>query len=210
MSSVTFGAKTPLVCSTDTLEGLLPDAPFALVEVPKFSTSDDFLEICRCRLGAAQGCRKMSVQCRLQPLAFPGIHRAEDRVCSETGDLSADITDRGVHRIRERFSGVTANDKGALLCHKASHIAAIPGNNDFATFHRDAEPSSGVAVNHYGSVTKSCCRTAACVAVNPDCPAQHGFRKPPSSTTLNFNRSSITQTTTVISRATRNANANLV
>src|ERR1700730_10570439 len=207
MSSMTRGAKIPLVCSSDTLEGLLPDSPIALVEVPKFSTSDDFLEICRCRLAAAQGCRKVSFQVRLQPLAFPGIHRAEDRVCSETGDLSADITHGSVHRIRERFSGVTANDKGALLCHEASHIAAIPGNNDFATFHRDAEPGSGVSVDHYGSVTKSCCRTATCVAVNPDCPAQHGFRETPSRTAFNFNRSSVTQTTTVISRATRNANA---
>src|SRR5580700_3844620 len=176
MPSITLGAKIPLVSSSDMLEGLLPDTPFAFVEVPKLSTRNHLLEIRGGWLGATQVCGKMSAQGRFQTLDFSRFHRAQDRVRSETGNLSTDITNGCVHRIREGLAGVTANDQGSLLRHKSGHVPATSGNNDFAALHRNAEPGSRIAVNHDSSAAQSRRRPTARVASNHDGPAQHRLR----------------------------------
>src|SRR5579863_9687948 len=210
MSSITLGAKIPLVCSSDTLEGLLPGAPFALVEVPEFSARDHFLEIRGGRLGAAKSRRKMRPQCRLQAFNFLCVHGAEDSVGPETGNCSAYVTNSGVHGIGESFAGVAANDQPALLRHKAGHVAAVSRDDHFAALHGNAEPCRGIAMHDDGSVAQCSRRAAACVAMNSDRPAQHGLRQAPSRATFDLDRGSIAQASAVIARAAGNANSNSV
>src|ERR1700687_1399877 len=100
-------------------------------------------------------------------LDFTGLHCAEYGVCAEVGNLTTDIADGGVHRIRERIPGIAAHDQRSFLCHETSHVTAAASDNDQTALHRHSKAGSRITMDYDCSAAKSRCGPTACISMYP-------------------------------------------
>src|SRR3979490_2190968 len=122
---MTLGEKIPLFCSSDKLESLLPNAPFALIKVPELTSGNHLLKIGGCWFGVTKNRRKMSAQSSFKLVGLPRLHRAENGVCAQIGDFAPNITDGSVHGVRECLTHIAAYDQRPFLRHERRHVAAV-------------------------------------------------------------------------------------
>src|SRR5579872_3583721 len=163
---MTLDAKMPLCCKAAILQGLLPNAPFTFIEVPELASGNHFLKFSSGRNLLEQLSGKLGVQNTAYGIGLLRIHRAQYGVGAQTCDLSANITNGGIHRVCKRVAGVAANDQSSLLRHESGHVSAVSGRDDNTAFHRDAEASRRVTMNHNSSTSQCCARAAARMAAH--------------------------------------------
>src|SRR5579872_3941229 len=86
-------------------QSLLPEFPFALVEVPKLASCDDFLKVFR----AAWRTRQILSQRGIQPCNIVRGRFLDHRVGTQSRELSSDETFRLIKRVGECVAGIAAH-----------------------------------------------------------------------------------------------------